>query len=335
VLPFVGIIGDRYGRKPLLSASLLLLGAGGLGLVFTTNFLIAVLLRGFQGLGWAGISTMTITLIGDWYDTDEGNTAQAFRTFTIQATGMIAPLVVVWLVVVSWRLSFGLFVLALPFAAFAWVILDEPASAEKESRLDYTQSLYAVLQDRTVLLILLSFFPRMVIRYGFLSFVSVLVITHLEYGPALAGILVSVAAGVKMVTTSQMGRLTTLVPDPFRIVIIGFFFAGAGFTGLGLVKSIPLLAVSAAFTGIGDGLLSPTQKGILVDQVSKNYRSGIVGVGMFSQNAGATAAPLAFGALLFLLEITVGFVLIGVLSAAAGIAFVLYARRMAIKTGAQ
>jgi len=330
VLPFVGIIGDRYGRKPLLTGSLLLIGVGGVGLALTTNFWIAVFLRGVQGMAWAGISSMTITLIGDWYAGDEGNTAQAFRTFTIQATGMIAPLLVVLLVVVSWRLPFGLFALALPFALFAWVSFDEPASPEAESRLGYTQSLYAVIRDRTILYILLSFFPRMVIRYGFLSFVSVLVISRLEYSPALAGILVSVAAGVKMITTSQMGRLTAAVADRYRVVVAGFLFAGSGLTGLGVVESVPLLVVATAFTGIGDGLLSPTQKGLLVDNVSTEYRSGLVGIGMFSQNAGATAAPLVLGALLFVLDIRTVFVLTGVVNTVAGISFVLYASRWAV-----
>lgn len=331
LLPFVGIIGDRYGRKPLLTGSLLIIGVGGVGLALTTTFWIAVLLRGLQGIAWAGISSMTITLIGDWYTGNEGNTAQAFRTFIIQATGVIAPLVVVWLVVVSWRLPFGLFALALPFAVFVWISFKEPASPETESRLGYTQSLYAVIQDRTILYILLSFFPRMVIRYGFLSFVSVLVISQLGYSPALAGILVSVAAGVKMVITSQMGRLTMLVADRYRIVVIGFLFAGSGLTGLGLVESVPLLVLATAFTGIGDGLLSPTQKGILVDNVSTEYRSGLVGIGMFSQNAGATAAPLALGALLIILNVHTVFVLTGIVNTVAGIVFVLYATRSEAK----
>lgn len=331
LLPFVGVIGDRYGRKPLLTTSLLLIGVGGVGLAFTTNFWAAVFLRCLQGLAWAGISSMTITLIGDWYNGEEGNTAQAFRTFTIQATGMVVPLVVVWLVVVSWRLPFGLFAAALPFALFAWVTFEEPASTENESRLVYTHSLYAVLRDRTMLSILLSFFPRMVIRYGFLSFVSVLVITHLEYSPGLAGILVSVAAGVKMVTTSQMGRLTAAVADRYRIVLTGFLFAGLGLTGLGLVESVPLLIVTTAFTGIGDGLLSPTQKGMLVDNVSKDYRSGLVGIGMFSQNAGATAAPLALGALLLFIDISTVFVLTGVVNTVGGVLLVVYASRSTAK----
>lgn len=101
---FVGIIGDQYGRKPLLAGSLMLISLGGIGLALTTNFWTAVFLRGLQGLAWAGISSMTVTLIGDWYDSGQGNTALTFRIFTIQVTGMFAPLVVVWLVVVSWRL---------------------------------------------------------------------------------------------------------------------------------------------------------------------------------------------------------------------------------------
>ena len=329
LFPFVGIIGDRYGRKPLLVGSLVLIGAAGLAFTLTQNFWVAVFLRGLQGLAWAGISSMTITLIGDRYAGDEGNAAQAFRTFTIQATGMIVPILVVWLVVIAWQLPFALFALAFPFALFTYLSLDESAAGGTESRRSYTQSLYTVVRKPVVLPILLSFFPRMVIRYGFLSFVSALVITDLGYGPALAGALVSTAAGAKMLTTSQMGRLTNLVSSRFRIVIVGFLFAGVGLIGLGLTDAVPVLVLMTASTGIGDGLLSPTQKGMLVDSVSAEYRGGLVGIGMFSQNAGATVAPLALGGLLLVLDIGTVFVLTGLVNMIGGIVLVLVARRTA------
>jgi MFS family permease len=329
LFPFVGIIGDRYGRKPLLVGSLVLIGAAGLGLALTRTFWIAVGLRGLQGLAWAGISSMTITLIGDRYGGEEGNAAQAFRTFTIQATGMIVPIVVVWLVVFAWQFPFALYAVAFPLALFAHLVLDESAAEGTESRLSYTQSLYTVVRKPVVLPVLLSFFPRMVIRYGFLSFISALAITHLGYGPGLTGVLVSTAAGAKMVTTSQLGRLTALASSRFRIVIVGFLFAGAGMVGLGLTASVPLLVVATASTGVGDGLLSPTQKGMLVDNVSAEYRGGLVGIGMFSQNAGATVAPLALGGLLLVLDIGTVFVLTGLVNMIGGIILVLVATRTA------
>lgn len=327
LLPFVGIIGDRYGRKPLLSGSLVLIGAAGLGLALTRNFGLAVLFRALQGIAWAGISSMTITLIGDRYSGKRGNAAQAFRTFTIQATGVVVPIVVIWLVAFTWRLPFLLFLAAIPFALFAYLRLDESATDGTTSRLNYTQSLSTVVRKPVVLPILLSFFPRMVIRYGFLSFISVLAISELGYSPAMAGVFVSTAAGAKMVTTSQMGRLSATVSDRYRLIIAGFLFSGGGMVGLGMVESVLPLVAMAASTGIGDGFLSPTQKGLLVDSVSADYRGGLVGVGMFFQNAGATVAPLVLGWLLLTMDVGVVFVLTGIVNTVGGILLVLVAKR--------
>lgn len=329
LLPFVGVIGDRYGRKPLLSGSLVLFGISGLGLSFTTDFRVAILLRALQGIAWAGTSSMTITLIGDRYSGEQGNAAQAFRTFIIQGTGTVVPVFVSSLVIFAWRVPFLLFFASFPISMFIYFTLDESATEDDESQVNYTQSLYTIIRKPVILPILLSFFPRMIIRYGFLSFISVLIITDMDYTPTMSGVMVSSTAGAKMITTSQMGRVSRTVSNRYYVVILGFLFAGGGLIGLGILDSVPLIVLMSASTGIGDGFLSPTQKGMLVDSVSADYRGGLVGIGMFSQNAGATFAPLAVGWLLRAFDIGTVFVITGFVSMVGGIFLIVIAKRTA------
>ena len=67
IIPVTGVLADRYGRKPVLVTALVVFGLAGSAIALTTEFRIALGLRLLQGVGFAGISPIIITSIGDLY----------------------------------------------------------------------------------------------------------------------------------------------------------------------------------------------------------------------------------------------------------------------------
>jgi len=68
MIPLAGLLADRYGRKKVLIVGLLVFGAAGVTIAFTTEFITGVGLRALQGIGFAGITPVIITSIGDMYE---------------------------------------------------------------------------------------------------------------------------------------------------------------------------------------------------------------------------------------------------------------------------
>ncbi len=80
-----GPIGDRFGRKPLLLASIAIFGIASLASAFAPSLVVLSALRFFTGLGIAGGFTGTTALTGDY-------TPQRLRATMITVTFTGAPL---------------------------------------------------------------------------------------------------------------------------------------------------------------------------------------------------------------------------------------------------
>jgi MFS transporter, AAHS family, 4-hydroxybenzoate transporter len=80
-----GPLGDRFGRKPLLLASIALFGVASLGSAFAPSLRVLSALRFFTGAGIAGGFTGTTALTGDY-------TPQRLRATMIMVTFTGAPL---------------------------------------------------------------------------------------------------------------------------------------------------------------------------------------------------------------------------------------------------
>ncbi|MCA0147591.1 MFS transporter [Rossellomorea vietnamensis] len=72
VIPFTGILSDRYGRKRLISISLWIMILGSILCIFNGGLISLFMLgRGLQGVGAAGTMPLAMALIGDLYQGEE------------------------------------------------------------------------------------------------------------------------------------------------------------------------------------------------------------------------------------------------------------------------
>lgn len=86
ITPVAGVVDDRVGREPIFLSGLLLFGLAGTAIAAATDFRTALVFRFLQGIGFACITPIIITSIGDLYDGSLEATAQGIR-FT--GTGIV------------------------------------------------------------------------------------------------------------------------------------------------------------------------------------------------------------------------------------------------------
>jgi MFS family permease len=117
VIPIAGVISDRYGRRPVLVFGLVWFGLTGTAIGFVSTFRAALVLRLLQGVGFAALTPIIITSLGDLYSGSKEATAQGLRFTGSGLSQTVFPLVAGVLVGIAWQYPFALYAVAFPVAA--------------------------------------------------------------------------------------------------------------------------------------------------------------------------------------------------------------------------
>ena len=191
VIPLLGALIDRYGRKPVLVPALCLFGVSGTALAFTTDFAVVLALRSLQGLGFAGILPVVITSIGDLYDGGEEATGQGLRFAVSGLSQAVFPIVGGGLVVLAWQYPFLLYALAIPVALLVYARFEDPHTAGstdpgtdgKTDTRGTLGELYELATHTHVAAILLAHGLPVIAWLGFFTYNLVLIVRVLDGTP--------------------------------------------------------------------------------------------------------------------------------------------------------
>lgn len=307
IVPVAGALADRYGRKPVLVAALVLFGLAGTAIAFTTDFRVALGLRLLQGVGFAGIVPTLITAIGDLYAGPREATAQGLR-FTVSGLSQaVFPLLAGVLVATAWQYPFVLFAVALPAAAAVAVWFEEPTADRDGDRAttdggsppgggSYLRALAGLVRRPRVLALVVGRTLPVVVWIGFLTYNSIIVGTLMGGTPAQAGLLTAIGSVAFAGAASQAGRVTAFFDSRFYPLVAANCCLTVGLAAVLFAPAIPVAAVGILVTGVGFGLTLSLYRSIVTGLASQSLRAGLVSVAEAGGRVTATATPVAMGA---------------------------------------
>lgn len=310
LVPAMGMLADRVGRKPVLVAGLLVFGVGGGAIALVADYAVVLALRVVQGIGYAAIIPVGVTMLGDLYEASREATAQGLRIVSIQVVGLVSPPLAGLLVVASWRYPFLLYLLAVAVAGWAWVVLPTVQPSGGESLRQYVADVVASARQPVVAAVMLSLAVRFVLTTGFITFVSVLLARSVGSSAFAAGLVVSAYSLVSLVGSAQAGRITATW-NSLLVLVAGFLVAGVGMVTMGLGGSYPVVLGGMVLLGVGGGVTAPIQKSLVTQLVDPSFRGGAVSSAVIFQSIGQTAAPLLMGLLLQYYAVGTTFVAFG------------------------
>lgn len=318
LVPLMGMLADRIGRKPVLVAGLLVFGVGGGAIGLAADYPTAIVLRVIQGIGYAAIIPVGVTMLGDYYTASREATAQGLRTVGIQLIGLVSPPLAGLLVIGSWRYPFLLYFTAVGVAGWAWIGLPtvEPGGGESLQR--YASNLIASIKRPVIAAVMLTLAVRFLLTTGFITFVSVLLAHTLDSSAFTAGLVVSAFALVSLVGSAQAGRVAATW-NTLLVLVVGFLIAGIGMALMGLVGSFAGIILGMALLAIGAGVTGPIQKSLVTQLVDPAFRGGAVSSAVIFQSLGQTLAPLLMGVALQYTSINATFVAFGLIGGLLGI----------------
>ncbi|WP_280586800.1 MFS transporter [Halorubrum sp. Boch-26] len=304
VIPIAGVVSDRYGRRPVLIFGLLWFGLTGTAIAFVSTFAAALALRALQGIGFAALTPIIITSLGDLYAGTKEATAQGLR-FTGSGLSQTAfPLAAGVLVGMAWQYPFLLYAVAFPIAAIVYVYFEEPLDevSDEGSEAGSGAGVREQLGDMRALVAHRRAWAMVVARgsanvawFGFLTYNSILVVDVLGYTPAEAGVLAAIASLTYALAATQAGRVADVFDDRLYPLVATNLSIGAGLAVAFLAPSLAVAAVGVVFMGIGFGLVLSIYRSVITTLPPADLRGGLVSLGEGSGRAAATATPVVMG----------------------------------------
>jgi len=293
--PVIGLLADRFGRKRVLVPLLLTYGLSGGAIAFTSEFVVVLVLRVFQGLGATALVMIAVTLIGDIYEGPQRDALIGVNGSMIGIGAAFFPLIGGALGNVAWNVPFLVYGVGVLVGLFAIVLVEEPErNASTDTVRVYLGRLFATSKSPRALAIFAALFVSIFVFYGAVITALPLLLSD-EFGlsPGSIGPVLAVVSLTNAVTASQYGRISRLRTGG-ELVALGLIAFGVGLLVLWMAPAVSVILVGLLAFGVALGLVFPSVDTMIITGFSEELRAGMMGVRTSMLRLGQTVGPIVF-----------------------------------------
>jgi MFS family permease len=298
----LGILGDLLGRRTVFSAAASLFAVSGVLGVLTTSFGHLLVLRFFQGIGFAAVMPLTITIIGDVFTGGALVAAQSRRAVSLVLGEFALPVVGTAFAQFGWWYPLLLNGLMLPVAVMALVVL-EPTVRRRLRGTRYRTLLGASIRQRGIPVVMALGALRFLFKFSMITYLPLLLVTKFALPLPIAGVVV----GLSALCAAVMALLVAAVLRRFRaswVAATALLGIALAFAGLAWSSWWPVAVLAVVLFGAADGVMSVIQDAFVTQRVGADARAGVVALSGTSKNVGKLAAPVLVGSLLVFMSIS-------------------------------
>ena len=292
--PVMGLLADRFNRKAVLSSLLILFGFSGFLCGFV-DYKTMLILRFLQGIGGSALTSLSVTLIGDYYRGLDRVKMLGYNASVISVGLAVYPLLGGFLAELNWRYPFYVFIASIPIGLMALNLKTQPRGGGDLT--EYFKRTTRTLINRNVILGFISGCVVFVITYGsFLLYVPFILESKFNATPFLRGAILSTTL---LITASVSSRLGFLVKrfGLFGTMRFGFLSYALSLFLIPLAPSLFYFTLSVMIFGFGHGTVLPALQSFVIDRAGEENRAIV----MTSYNSmiriGQTVGPIFASAL--------------------------------------
>lgn len=303
LVPLTGVLADSYGRRTVLLPSILGYGLAGSAIAFVGTFEAVLVLRAVQGIAFAAIMPLTVTLLGDLYTGSSAAAAQGFRTGVNGIGSSLVPILSGALAAIAWNYPFLIYLLFIPILAIAYRYLPEPTrngGTEHDGTFDmrgYAGRIRSEITQVNLGVLLFGESVRDFIRYGLITFVPLFAVRVLDASFVQAGMVLS-ARGIAYIVVSPLSGAIVARFSRKQVLIGALLLSGCTVLLMPFSPEVLWLGILLGIYTVGDSLFSPVIKDSVTSIATDERRGGIVSAMNTLKYAGQTIAPAFFGIVL-------------------------------------
>ncbi|MCW2977063.1 MAG: major facilitator superfamily 1 [Actinomycetia bacterium] len=306
----LGYLADALGRRKVFVSMALLYGGAGAAQALATNFNLLLGLRVLQGVGFASLMPLSVTLIADTYLGMDQLKGQAWRQVSMTGGEFVFPLVGAALAAWSWRAPLAAQGLLIPVAFAGLFVLDDKRSKSVGSG-KYGNELVEAVRLPGMPAVLGAGFLRFWCKFALVAYLPFMLVHSQGATLGEAALALSIASGVAACVNFLVVRALRRV-SPSRMLIAAVLLVGGSLVLFAVVPSWQLALVVAVVYGLGDGTLMVLQNAFVSVAAPEGVRGGLLAVSGMIRNAGKLVAPLAVGGLILAVSPAAAFALMGV-----------------------
>jgi MFS family permease len=310
-LPF-GYLADAIGRRRVFVATALLWSVAGMAQAWAGSLAPLLILRFLQGVGFAALMPLSVTLIGDAVQGLAQMRAQASRQVQMTIGEFVLPLLGGALAAIAWNAPLVAQGALLPLAIAGAYLLDDRRHATSSLR-GYAVELAAVVRMDGMPALMGAGFLRFWCKFAGITYVPVVLIQTRGATPIQAALVISLSSLLAAAASTQAVRLLGWAPAS-RLLIAAVILVGLGMVAYAVVPNWQAALGVSLFYGVGDGLLMVLQNTLVTEAAPGTVRAGLVAANGMIRNAGKLLAPLAVGVLILVISPSLALVVIGVVA---------------------
>lgn len=299
-----GLLADRIGRRRVFGWSMVAFGIAGIALqIFAESFGVFLGIRFIQGLAFAGLLPLTMTILGDAFRGAALIRSQGRRSVAMLTGDGTLPVVGGVLVAIGWQAPWLGQVLAIPFGLAVLTQMTDPPSLRKAARRGTSLAGFSNLfRMQGVLALQYAGFLRMFMKFSILTFVPVLLVDVRDFSPAFAGLVVGISALVGIGPSLSAGRIARF-GRPTTLVSIGLAAEAFALAAWAVAPwAFAIFAAAIAF-GIADGLSGVFVNSLTAAATDTEDRASFVAATGAVRNFAKFLGPALLGALILLVPI--------------------------------
>jgi MFS transporter, ACDE family, multidrug resistance protein len=309
VIPFAGMLSDRFGRKKVMFPALLVYGAGGLlagvfAILFKENsFPYIIAARIVQGIGAGGTYQLSMALAGDLIQSTERSQVLGLLEASNGLGKVISPLAGAAVALITWYTPFFVYgALSIPVAFLILLFVQEDVKKLQQNVQPIPKYLNNLLQifKQKGLALMIAFASGLMVLFslfGLLSFYSDILEKQFKIGVFQRGLILAVPVLIMAITAYVLG--TVMQKKLAKIlkwaVVIGMFFVAGGLILFYPSKTVWLFTLTSVLLGLGTGSVLPSLNTLITSSAPKTERGLVTCLYGTVRFFGVAIGPPLFG----------------------------------------
>ncbi len=310
-----GILADRIGRRKVFGWSLIAFGLFGVALQLAVNsFQLFLAIRFFQGLAFAGLMPLTMTILGDAFTGSALIRAQGHRTVAIHLGDGMLPIIGGFAVAIGWRAPWLGQLIAIPFGMLILAKMTDPDSLQGAGKVRIgVRSLLRLFRTRAIVALQFLGFLRMFLKFGIVTFIPLLLLDARGHSAAFAGLVIGAASLMAMLPALSAGWIARLA-RPTTLVALGVAVQGVALGVMALAPDAGLIFGASLVYGTADGLGGVYLNSFVSAATDAAQRGSFVAATGAIRNFAKFLAPAILGALVLVASLELTYTVIAVLT---------------------
>ena len=317
LMPLMGICSDLFGRHNVVGLALLLFGFAGGACFFVRDFHVLIILRFFQGIGTAPLSSLNIAFIIDMYSGNRRITAMGYNQAVLSIGAAVFTALGGALATLGWYYPFLISTLGIPIGLLVLFRMKSPTADRKPTLDEYFGTVMNTVKNKELIAIyLFTIFGLIMVWGSYISYFPILMGIKLHQDPLIIGLIMTSMTICSALSSSQMGKLSKRFPSR-TLLKLSFVLYCVALLMIPFITQRWLFLIPISTFGIAQGIFIPNLQYFLGKLSSLENRGIVMALYGSCIRIGQAIGPLAMGLVFPLVGID------GVFFVCAGIAFAL------------